>query len=120
VFAIFRFFYELILNLQITGLNHKTGKNLLALGPLERLNFHNYALAFSTWALGDKSPSQPCPPAAGQDRRWLGRAGGGKRARGRGDWTHVWPIRGGGSDREVSGDAGGEAVAARPPRLRLR
>jgi hypothetical protein len=59
---------------------------------------------FNTQALGDKSPSQQCPPAAGQDRRRQGRAGGGKQVRGRGDWTHMWPIRGGGSKGEASGD----------------
>jgi hypothetical protein len=32
-FAIFGFFYELILNLKVTGPSHKTGKNLLALAP---------------------------------------------------------------------------------------
>jgi hypothetical protein len=36
-FAIFGFFYELIMNLQVTGSNHKTGKNLFALGTLELL-----------------------------------------------------------------------------------
>jgi hypothetical protein len=46
------------------------------------------------------------------------RAGGGKQARGRGDWTLVWPIRGGGSDGEASGDgcqrgSGNTAAAAR-------
>jgi hypothetical protein len=118
-FAIFGFFYELILNLQSTGPHSKTGKNLLALSPLGLLNLHNYALAFNTQALGDESLSQQCPPAAGQARRWRGRAGGGKQARGMGDWTHVWPIRGGGSDGEAFGDGRREAVAARPPRLGL-
>jgi hypothetical protein len=83
-FAIFGFFYELILNLQSTGPHSKTGKNLLALSPLGLLNLHNYALAFNTQALGDESLSQQCPPAAGQARRWRGRAGGGKQARGDG------------------------------------
>jgi hypothetical protein len=46
-FAIFGFFYELILNLQVTGSNHKTGKNILALGPLELLKL---------------SQLGPCPP----------------------------------------------------------
>jgi hypothetical protein len=49
-FAFFRFFNELIWNLQVTGSNNKTGKNLLALSPLELLNLHKYALAFNTQA----------------------------------------------------------------------
>jgi hypothetical protein len=68
-FAIFGFFYELIWNLQVTGSLHKTGKNLIALSPLELLNLHNYALAFNTQAPGANSPSQLYPPAAEQARR---------------------------------------------------
>jgi hypothetical protein len=103
-FAFFGFFYELILNLQVTGSNNKNWKNLLALRPTRLLKLHNHTLAFNTQTLGDKSPSQLYPPAAEQARRQRGRAGEGKQARGMGDWTHVWPIRGGGSSGEGSGD----------------
>jgi hypothetical protein len=71
---------------------------------LKLLILHKPALGFCTRALGERSPSQPYPPAAGQARRRRGRAGGGKQVRGVGDWTHVWPIRGGGSSGEGSGD----------------
>jgi hypothetical protein len=37
----------LILNLQVTGSNHKTGKNLLALGPLELLKLSQIGPWFS-------------------------------------------------------------------------
>jgi hypothetical protein len=84
-FAIFAFFYKLIFNLQVTDSNGKSGKNLIALSPLEFLNLHNHALEFNAQALGDNSPSQQCPPAAGQARRRRGRAGGGKQERGMGD-----------------------------------
>jgi hypothetical protein len=40
-FAIFGFSYELIWNLQVSGSNNKTGKNLIALSPLGLLNLHN-------------------------------------------------------------------------------
>jgi hypothetical protein len=38
-FAIFGFFYKLILNLQVTGSIHKTVKNLFAPDPLKLSNF---------------------------------------------------------------------------------
>jgi hypothetical protein len=117
-FAVFGFFYELILNLQVIGSNNKNWKNLLALRPLRLLKLHNQTLAFNTQTLGDKSPSQLYPPAVEQARRRRGRAGGGKQARGMGDWTHVWLIHGGGSGGEASGDgrrrgSGSVAAAAR-------
>jgi hypothetical protein len=84
--------------------------------PSRLLKLHNHTLAFNTQTLGDKSPSQLHPLVARQARRWRGRAGGGKQVRGMDDWTHVWPIRGGGSGREASGDGrrrgSGSTVAA--------
>jgi hypothetical protein len=119
-FAIFGFFYDFILNLQITGSRGKSWKNLLALGPLELSKPYKQTLDFCTQPLEDNSPSESYPPAAEQARRRRGRAGGGKQVRGMSDWTHVWPIRGGGSSGEGSGDgrrrnSGSTAATARVP-----
>jgi hypothetical protein len=99
-FEIFGFFYDFILNLQITGSRGKSWKNLLALGPLELSKPYKQTLGFYTQTLENNSPSQSYPPAAEQARRRRGWAGGGKQVRGMSDWTHVWPIRGGGSSGE--------------------
>jgi hypothetical protein len=119
-FAIFGFLYELILNLQVTESKGKSGKNLIALIPLELLNLQNYALAFNTQALGDNSPSQQCPPAAGQARRRRAWAGGGNKRGGCAiGLTCGWIAVVARTERRPV-MAGGEAVAARPPRLGLR
>jgi hypothetical protein len=99
-FAIFGFFYDFILNLQVIEPKSQNWKNLLMPRSLKLLKIHKPALGFCTQALGKRSPSQPYPPAAEQARRRRGRAGGGNQVRGMSDWTHVWPIRGGGSSGE--------------------
>jgi hypothetical protein len=121
VFAIFGFFYDFILNLQVTGPKSQTGRIYLCPGPWNFLKRHKPALGFCTQALGERSPSQPYPLAAEQAHQRRGRAGGGKQVRGMGDWTHVWPICGGGSSEEGSDDgrrrsSGSTAAAARVPR----
>jgi hypothetical protein len=62
VFAIFGCFYELILNLQVTSPNHKTGKNLLALGPLKLLK----PLQTEPWF----PPLDPTAMASSPAARW--------------------------------------------------
>jgi hypothetical protein len=51
-FAIFGFFYDFILNLQVTGSKSKRWKNLLAHKPSELLKLHNHALGSNTQVLG--------------------------------------------------------------------
>jgi hypothetical protein len=119
-FSSFGFFYKLIWNLQGTGSNNKTRKNLIAPSPLGLLNLHKYALAFNTQAPGENPPSQLYPPTTQQARRRRGRVGGRKQARGMVDLTHKGLIRGGGSGGERSDDdrrrsSDGVAAAARIP-----
>jgi hypothetical protein len=84
------------------------------------LNLHNYALAFNTQALGDKSPSQQCPPAAGKladgevGLEEANKQGGGAIGLTCGRFVVV------ARTERLPAMAGGEAVATRPPRLGLR
>jgi hypothetical protein len=92
-------------------------KNLFLLWPLESLKLHTSTLPSSRKDPGEFLASQPCPPVAGQARRRRGRLGVVNK---RGGWlikltcarsaAVAW-------SKKSPAIAGGEAVAARPPRL---
>jgi hypothetical protein len=99
----------------------KLGRIFLCLGPWNFWNFKNIPLHLTPRPSGT-NPLHNCtpPPAAGQARRWRGRAGGGKQERGMGDWTHVCPIRDGGSGGEASSDGRRRGSGSTLPWLGLR
>jgi hypothetical protein len=118
-FAIFRSFLQIDIEFTSHWFKWEIWEESNSTQPLRTLNFDNYALAFNTQALGDNSPSQQCPPTAGKlaDGK-VGPEEANKQGKVRLDSrvaeSQWWLGR-----RDVA-MAGGEAVAARPPRLGLR
>jgi hypothetical protein len=119
-FAIFRSFLQIDIEFTSHWFKWEIWEESNSTQPLRTLNFDNYALAFNTQALGDNSPSQECPPTAGKlaDSK-VGPEEANKRGESAIGLTCGWITVVARTERRTA-MAGGEAVAARPPRLGLR